>query len=84
MEQHQGGGLTAPPYTSKGTKIMNTQSFDNGLTNAQADEIDDITMSIVSRALRIEDLGRHRSYSAAITKLDEAKHWLQDRKYRAE
>ena len=59
------------------------QAFDNGLTEPHDNEIDEISMAIVLLALRVEDLGRHRSYSVAITKLDEARHWLRDRKHRA-
>jgi hypothetical protein len=58
-------------------------TFNNGLTPEQDNEIDDITIALVTLASRIEDLGRHRSYSTAITKLDEARHWLRDRKFRA-
>lgn len=58
-------------------------SFDNGLTAEQDDEIDNITIDLVRLTARIEALGRHRSYSVAVTKLDEARHWLRDRKSRA-
>lgn len=58
-------------------------TFDNGLTAEQDDEIDNITIDLVRLTARIEALGRHRSYSVAITKLDEARHWLRDRRHRA-
>lgn len=58
-------------------------AFHNGLTTEQDDEIDNITIELSRLTLRIEGLGRHRSYSTAITKLDEARHWLRDRKHRA-
>ncbi len=64
--------------------ITNTNRFNNGLSSTQSNEIDDILMDISSLTLRVKDLGRHRSYSTAITKLDEARHWLNDRKHRAE
>ncbi len=60
----------------------NGMKFSNGLTDQHDDEIDNLIMDISSISLRIEDLGRHRSFSVAVTKLDEARHWLRDRKSR--
>lgn len=57
--------------------------FSNGLSGDQQNEIDDITIELGRLQARIEALGRHRSYSTAITKVDEARHWLQDRRHRA-
>lgn len=57
-------------------------AFDNGLTPEQDDAIDDLMIDIVRLTHRIEELGRHRSYSCAITNLDQAAHWLRDRKGR--
>lgn len=57
--------------------------FKNGLTEQQEDLIYDMT-AVMSRMIEdIERLPRHRSLSLAVTKLDEAKHWLNDRKHRA-
>ena len=56
--------------------------FSNGLSPEEDDAIDDVIMAIVDLKLRIETLGRHRSYSLAVTKLDEAQHWMRDRKGR--
>jgi len=58
------------------------QAFDNGLSREEDDAIDDAIMAIVSLKLAIERMGRHRSYSLAVTKLDEAQHWMRDRKAR--
>ena len=57
-------------------------AFDNGLTTEQGDAIDDLDIEISRIAMRVEALGRHRSYSLAVTKLEEAKHWLRDRKHK--
>jgi hypothetical protein len=57
-------------------------AFDNGLTAAQDDALDDLCISINRVAMQIEELGRHRNYSLAVTKLEEAKLWLRDRKHK--
>lgn len=54
--------------------------FNNGLTPQQDDAIDEIQIEISRLTRRVEELGRHRSYSLAITKLEEARHWMRDRK----
>lgn len=54
--------------------------FDNGLTDAQADEIDQIQIDLQRINQRIEALGRHRSYSLAQTQIEQAIHWMRDRK----
>lgn len=55
-------------------------TFSNGLTPEQNDAIDDAIIAVVRLIRTVEDLGRHRSYSLAVTKLEEAKLWLRDRK----
>jgi len=57
-------------------------TFDNGLTAEQDNAIDDLQIEIGRLAERVEALGRHRSYSLVVTKLEEAKHWLRDRKHK--
>lgn len=57
-------------------------AFTNGLTNDQADEIDEITLQLVRVKMRIEALPGHRSLALAATKLEEAGHWLRDRKHK--
>lgn len=54
----------------------------NGLTAGDIGEIEALRGEISAIIERIGTLGRHRSYSTAITKLDEARHWLNDRKER--
>ena len=58
-------------------------SFTPGLTAAQDDELNEIQIEISRLVLRVEELPRHRSLSLAVTKLDEARHWLRDRKHRS-
>lgn len=58
-------------------------AFSNGLTPAQDDEIDDTIIEVSRLIVRVEAMGRHRSYSLAVTKLEEARHWLRDRKHKA-
>ncbi len=58
--------------------------FDNGLTDAERDTLDDLMIDLGRITVLIDGLGRHRSYSLAITKIDEARHWLRDRKHRTE
>lgn len=62
------------------TEDSRPMAFQNGLTTEQDDAIDDLMIDIGRLILRVEDLGRHRSYSLAATKLEEAKLWLRDRK----
>jgi hypothetical protein len=57
--------------------------FENGLTPEQRDAIDDLRIEIGRLKERIEALPPHRSLSLAVTKLDEAQHWLRDRHHRA-
>lgn len=62
-------------------RIMNDNA-NNGLTADDIDEIEALRSDISELIERVTNLGRHRSYSTAITKLDEARHWLADRKER--
>lgn len=62
--------------------MSEAKTFSNGLTTEQNDAIDDLDIEITRLAQRVEELGRHRSYSLAVTKLEEAKHWLRDRKHK--
>lgn len=55
-------------------------TFSNGLSREQDDALDDAIIAVGSIITQVEELGRHRSYSLAVTKLEEAKHWLFDRK----
>lgn len=57
-------------------------TFDNGLTAANDDKIDDLLIALVNIRHEIEALGRHRSYALAVTKIEEAEHWLRDRKHK--
>lgn len=61
---------------------MTEMAFQNGLSVADVCNLEDIEIEIVKLRHRIEDLGHHRSYSLAITKLEEAAHWLRDRKHK--
>lgn len=55
-------------------------TFSNGLTPEHDDKIDDLMIGLARTRLEIEALGRHRTYSLAITKIEEAEHWLRARK----
>ncbi len=57
-------------------------TFDNGLSCEEAEAIDDTIIAIAGLISQVEALGRHRSYSLAVTKLEEAKHWLRDRNHK--
>lgn len=63
--------------------MSDVMEFDSGLSDQQDDEIDNLRIEIFRLKERVEALGRHRSCSTAITKLDEAGHWLWDRAHRA-
>ena len=58
-------------------------TFNNGLTPEQGDQLDDLHIALVRLRLEIEKLGRHRTYSLAVTKIEEAEHWLRARKHAA-
>jgi hypothetical protein len=51
----------------------------NGLPSEEWIALNDIMVDIGLLVQRVEGLGRHRSYSLAVTKLEEAKHWMRDR-----
>lgn len=57
--------------------------FNNGLTPEQDDKLDDLMIALTRTRLEIEALGRHRTYSLAVTKIEEAQHWLRARKHAA-
>lgn len=63
--------------------MSETMEFNNGLTPEHDDAIDDLQIELSRLRSRIEELGRHRTYSLAITKLEEAEHWLRARKHSA-
>lgn len=58
-------------------------TFSNGLSPQHDDAIDDLMIDLVRINKRIEALGRHRSYSLAQTKVEEAVHWMRDRKHKS-
>lgn len=60
--------------------MNNPVTFSNGLTQQQDDKLDDLHIALVRIRHEIEELGRHRNYSLAITKIEEAEHWLRGRK----
>lgn len=62
---------------SEGTAM----TFHNGLTPEQDNKIDDLMIGLIRMRHEIEDLGRHRTYSLALTKIEEAEHWLRARKH---
>ncbi|MBX3583585.1 MAG: hypothetical protein KF810_16995 [Rhizobiaceae bacterium] len=62
------------------TNEQTAMTFSNGLSPDEDDRLDDLIIECVKLMSAIEDLGRHRSYSLALTKIEEAKHWLRDRK----
>ena len=61
---------------------MDVVEFDNGLTEAAEEEIDQLLIDIARIIERIEALQRHRSLSLSVTKLEEARHWLKDRRWK--
>lgn len=58
-------------------------TFDNGLTTIMDDKLGDLMIGLTRTRLEIEELGKHRTYSLALTKIEEAQHWLRARKYSA-
>ncbi len=52
----------------------------NELSDAEVDKLDEIQISLARIRHEIEELGEHRNYSMAITKIEEAEHWLHGRK----
>lgn len=57
-------------------------SMSNGLSPEHDDKIDDLRIAIHRIVADIEALGRHRNYSLAVTKLEEAELWLANRRHR--
>lgn len=57
-------------------------TFSNGLSETERDALHDIRIDLSRLRQRVEELGRHRSYSLAITKIEEAQHWLRDREHK--
>ncbi len=55
-------------------------TFNNGLSAEHDDEVDQIRIDLGRINQRIDALGSHRSYSLAQTKIEEAAHWMRDRK----
>ena len=64
-------------------KSSQEMTFNNGLSAEHDDKLDDIHIALCRIRLDIEALGRHRTYSLAITKIEEAEHWLRARKHAA-
>lgn len=56
-------------------------TFNNGLTQEHDDKLDDLHIALVRIRHDIDALGRHRNYSLAVTKIEEAEHWLRARKH---
>lgn len=74
--------MTIPEKMHPASRLLDhgePQKFDNGLTDDQANEIYDIQIDISRLVERVQALGRHRSYSVAITELENARLWLGDR-----
>ena len=55
-------------------------TFNNGLTQDQDDDLVEAIIAVSRLIVQVEGMGRSRSYSLAVTKLEEAKHWLWDRR----
>lgn len=71
-------------FQTEGCSQMNQPvTFNNGISPEHDDAIDDIMIDLMRINQRIEELGRHRSYSLAVTKIEEAAHWMRDRKHKA-
>lgn len=62
--------------------MSDVMTFSNGLSPEHDDAIDDIMIDLMRINQRIEALGRHRSYSLAVTKIEEAVQWMRDRKHK--
>ena len=53
--------------------------FDNGMSESEKDFVNEAILSLGRWADEIGAGPRHRNYSLAITKIEEAKLWLRDR-----
>jgi hypothetical protein len=62
--------------------MSETMAFNNGLSPDEDNEIDDIMIELQRIKGRIGKLEHHRSYSLAFTKVEEAFHWMRDRKHK--
>lgn len=62
--------------------MSDVMTFNNGLSPEHDDEIDQIQIDLKRINQRIEALGRHRSYSLAVTQVEQAIHWMRDRKHK--
>lgn len=79
----QGDSTTDPyceAYENKENRMSDAITFNNGLSQEHDDEIDQIMIDLGRLNERIGALGSHRCYSLATTKIEEAKHWMRDRK----
>ena len=63
------------------TEQSQPMTFSNGLSPEQDDKLDDLMIGLTRTRLEIEALGKHRTYSLALTKIEEAEHWLRARKH---
>lgn len=77
----EGAGVAS--YAGVPSSQAKASSFHNGLSREQEDAIDEIAIEISRLRSRIDQLGRSRCYSLAITKLEEAQHWIRARKVNA-
>ncbi|MGI9499720.1 MAG: hypothetical protein ACR2P3_06760 [Geminicoccaceae bacterium] len=57
-----------------------TQTFNADLAEGELDEIHEVMIEMSRLKQRMQNLPRHRHYSIAITKMDEARLWLGDRR----
>lgn len=64
------------------TEKIKAMDLDTGLPQYEIDEIGRLRAELSALIELIAALPKHRSYSLAITKLDEARHWLGDRRHR--
>ena len=63
--------------------MSNPSTFNNGLTPEHDDKIDGLLIELTRFRGEIGELGQHRTYSLAMTKIEEAQHWLRARKHSA-
>ena len=58
------------------------ETFNSGLSTTDEEKLYNLKIELRQIISRIEELGRHRSYSLAQTKIEEAIHWLRDRAHK--
>lgn len=63
---------------NEGANAMN-QTFDHGLNKATVELLTDLHQELNTIKSLIEDAPKHRTFSLAITKIEEAQHWLMAR-----